>query len=125
MLSRKYLSLYVFSFVMFNCSLSLYISSSHSAHYYSITGKLYTALFDQRVKKLIFMQLIKCTLNRYTYACMHYIALINAANSIITIKCVYILTINYVIYIFTAFSYITVQFFGLNVICFIQLYHRC
>ena len=107
MLSCKYVSPYVFSFVMFNCSLSLYISSSHSAHCYSITGKLYTALFDQSVRKLMFMQLIKCTLYRYTYACMHYIALINVISSIITIKCLYILTITYVIYIFTSLGYIT------------------
>ena len=77
MLSCKYLSSYVFSFVMFNCSLSLYNSSSHFAHYYSMTGKLYTVLFSQRVKKFMYIKLIKCTLYRYAYACMHYIVLFN------------------------------------------------
>ena len=90
MLSCKYLSPHVFSCVMFNCSLSLYISSSHFAHYYSMTGKLYTVLFGQKVKKCMYMQLIKCTLYRYAYACMHYIVLINSLSAFITFKGLYI-----------------------------------
>ena len=92
MLSCKYLSPYVFSFVMFNCSLSLYISSSYFSHYYSMTGKLYTFFFGQKVRKFMYIKLIKCTLYRYAYACMHYIVLINLLASFITFKCLYIST---------------------------------
>ena len=84
---------FVFSFVMFNCSLSLYISSSHLAHYYAMTGTLHTVLFGQKVRKFMYIKLIKCTLYRYAYACMHYIVLINLLSSFITFKCLYILTI--------------------------------
>ena len=81
------------------------------AHYYSMTGKLYMVLFGQKVRTFMYIKLKKCTLYRYAYACLHYIVLINLLSSFITFKCLYILTITYVIYIFTALIK--------------RLYHRC